>query len=194
LYAVRIVIGALLAAVVSIAVFVWMPYQRELGIARRIQEFSGKVQWTYSGADCVPQSIRGRLPFCERICRVDLDNTQVTDAGFEHLKGLANLVVLKLRNTQVTDVGLEHLKGMTKLEIINLSGTRLTDAGLEHLKGLTNLSEFGLDNTQVTDAGLEHLKGLTDLTFLHVYDSHTTANGRVKLRKALPNCEIWPDP
>jgi len=47
---------------------------------------------------------------------------------------------------------------------------------------------------RITDAGLEHLKGLSNLKHLDLDDKKVTAEGRAMLRKALPNCEIYPDP
>ena len=41
---------------------------------------------------------------------LDLNNTQVTDAGLEHLKGLEKLNWLLLKNTKVTDAGVNDLK------------------------------------------------------------------------------------
>ena len=51
---------------------------------------------------------------------------------------------LDLADTQVTDAGLEHLKGLTKLEELYLAGPQVSDAGLEHLKGLTSLQHLYL--------------------------------------------------
>ena len=93
---------------------------------------------------------------------VDLGNSQVTDAGLVHLKGLPQLQSLCLYGTQVTDAGLVHLKGLTRLQSLNLATPQVTDAGLVHLEGLTQLQSLVVGGTQVTDAGLVHLKGLTD--------------------------------
>ena len=41
---------------------------------------------------------------------LDLENTKVTDAGLEHLKGLSKLVGLRLEGTKVTDAGVQRLK------------------------------------------------------------------------------------
>lgn len=49
--ALRIVIGAILVVIVSMAVFVWMPYQRELGIAREVEALGGTVSFQYNGPD-----------------------------------------------------------------------------------------------------------------------------------------------
>ncbi len=47
------------------------------------------------------------------------------------------IVRVNLINTQITDAGLVHLKELTSLEELNLSLTQITDAGVVHLKGLT---------------------------------------------------------
>ena len=106
-----------------------------------------------------------------------LYDTQITDAGLEHLKGLTSLVFLSLRKTQITDAGLEHLKELTRLRTLFLANTQITDAGLEHIKGLTSLEVLTLDNTQISDAGLEHLKGLTSLITLNLDNTQITGAG-----------------
>ena len=63
-----------------------------------------------------------------------------------------------LRDTQITDAGLIHLKGMTKLVNLHLDGTSITDAGLVHLKELTNLKALYISETQVTDVGIAELQ------------------------------------
>ena len=71
---------------------------------------------------------------------------------------LTNLEALYLRDTQVADAGLEHLSGLTNLQRLSLDNTQVTDAGLEHLRGLTNLRSVSLYNTAVTDAGERELR------------------------------------
>ena len=41
--------------------------------------------------------------------QLELNHTQVADAGLEHLKGLASLQNLDLSDTQVTDAGVKDL-------------------------------------------------------------------------------------
>ena len=53
-----------------------------------------------------------------------------------------------LNNTQITDAGLEHLKGLTSLEELLLAATQITDAGLEHLKGMTCAQRPALEDEQ----------------------------------------------
>jgi len=164
----------------------------------------GRVTVIYLDNSLVTDAGLEHLKELTKLKALYLSNTQVTDAGLEHLKELTNLEWLDLSNTHVTDAGLQHLKGLTNLTEFDLcnpkltdanghvSNTQVTDAGLEHLKGLTTLAKLAVSNT--TDAGLEHLKGLTNLESLYISNRQTTEEGRAMLRKALPNCDIQPDP
>ena len=60
----------------------------------------------------------------------------------------------------LTDAGWEHLKGLDQLQQLNLSYTRITDAGLAHLTGLPQLQTLNLRYTPVTDAGLVDRKSV----------------------------------
>ncbi len=106
-----------------------------------------------------------------------LRDTSITDAGLEHLAGLTNLWKLDLDATRITGAGLRHLKGLKKLHSLYVAHTRLTDAGLEHLKGHASLGLLGLEDTSITDAGLEHLAGLTRLRMLHLGATKITGAG-----------------
>ena len=119
-----------------------------------------------------------------------LSDTQVTDAGLTNIEGLTNLYNLNLSSTEITDAGLKHLKGLPNLEVLHLMHTATTDAGLEHLRGLTSLEVLDLSGTQVTDAGLKHLKGLTNLIELNIYYTQVTFEGADKLQETLPECDI----
>ena len=57
---------------------------------------------------------------------VDLDKTQIADAGLVYLRELTKLEQLILGYTQITDAGLVHLKGLTDLQTLFLSGTQVT--------------------------------------------------------------------
>ena len=50
-----------------------------------------------------------------------------------------NVVVRDWAETQVTDAGLKHLKGLTNLKKLFLYGTPITDVDLEHPKALVNI-------------------------------------------------------
>jgi hypothetical protein len=42
--------------------------------------------------------------------------------------------VLSLWNTQVSDAGLKHLKGLSRLRYLNLNGTLVTEEGIADLR------------------------------------------------------------
>ena len=115
---------------------------------------------------------------------------EFTDAGLEHLKGLAKLELLDLSGTKVTDAGLERLKGFKDLKWLSLNSTQVSSAGLEHLKEMNWLEAISLNRTQVDDVGLEHLKGLTNLERLYVEATRVTGKGIKSLQQALRNCKI----
>ena len=106
-------------------------------------------------------------------------NTQVTDAGLKHLRGLTQLRTLSSANTQVTDAGLEHLRGLTQLQWLFLVNTQVTDAGLKHLRGLTQLQMLSLANTHLTDAGVaEFAESVAEVQDHTMTTSSTTAKPR----------------
>ena len=107
-----------------------------------------------------------------------IGRTQITDAGLVHLQGLTNLRNLVLEETQVTDAGLRQIEGLTNLQDLTLAGIQITDAGLVHIEGLIKLERLNLDNTKITNAGLVHLKGLTNLQYLGLNGTQVTGAGR----------------
>ena len=193
----RIIIALILIVVVQLTSF-WLlfvlPYQREQRIAKKIEALGGYVGFSEMPSDWIPAFVCDRLPIWERILVVDLKQTEITDAGLEQLKGLMRLESLHLNETEVTDAGLEQIKELKSLESLDLRQTQVTDTGLKHLKAMSRLEELDLDQTHVTDNGLENLKGLKSLTYLYLHNSQTTEEGRAMLRKALPNCQITPNP
>ena len=136
---------------------------------------------------------------------------------------------LNLHNTQVTDAGLVHLKGLTKLKkalpkcnIVHSSqnksrnqpsqlprkpnqqkpataGKKESVAELEKLGArfkrdtLGEIMEISLSGTPVTDAGLVHLKGLTKLETLWLGSTQITDGGLIHLTglTKLKNLGLW---
>jgi len=112
-----------------------------------------------------------------RLYVLRLEDTSVTDAGLEHVKGLTGLTRLDLDGTGVTDAGLEHLKGLTSLGQLDLAATQITGSGLEYLKGLSSLASLDLLRTQVKGPGLEYLSGLPKLRRLDLRFTPVTDTG-----------------
>lgn len=122
--------------------------------------------------------------------RLNLENTNITDASLVHLSGLKNLKRLVLENTNVTDTGLSHVSTLTSLQGLNLEETHVTDAGLPKLENLTLLQELSLNKTRVSDDGLPHLWVHTGLTGLDLRNTDVTESGVADLKSRLPNCKV----
>ena len=69
-----------------------------------------------------------------------------------------NVTWVILYNSEISDAGLEHLKGLTQLQVLFLSKTKVSDAGLERLKGWANIQWLRLNDTKVSDAGVKKLQ------------------------------------
>ena len=110
----------------------------------------------------------GKLTEAEvwKVTSLDLDDTQITDAGLQEVAKLQGLETLWLGRTKITDEGLKEVAKLQKLETLSLGGTKITDVGLKEVAKLQNLMGLQLMVTKVTKAGVAELK------------------------KALPNCEI----
>ncbi len=129
-----------------------------------------------------------RLRWLTIYCAVGHADNQII--RLKRLKSLGRLRGLNLDGTDVTDAGVWQLDGLTDLELLGLERTNVTDACLTHLGRLTALQNLFLNQTQVSDKGLVHLKGMGNLARLHLKGTKVTAAGVRELKKALPKVEI----
>ena len=188
-------LGTVVLVVGFVGLSVWLPWHREQQAIRTIESCGGEAFETATIGPKWLQQLVGKhrlqeLKVFERVTRVSLDITAITDADVAHLSKLTNLKYLSFSRTAITDTGLAHLSGLAKLEYLSLSESTVTDAGLAQLSGLANLRELYLFNTAVTDTGLPHLTRLTNLRHLSFGGSQVTGKGIEELRKSLPNCNI----
>ena len=75
-----------------------------------------------------------------------------------HLNVLGKLARLNLGNTDISDASLGSIRELTNLFSTWIYGTPVTDTGLAQLKRFPSRSELHLEATQVTDTGLKDLK------------------------------------
>lgn len=122
--------------------------------------------------------------------RLNLYDTRITDAGLESLSQLPKLTHLQIGRTQITDAGLQSLKRLKTLELLDLTDSPVTDDGIVQLKELYRLESLILSGTAVSDAGLEYLKKLPRLTTVRLSYTRVTRAGRSALRAALPLCRV----
>ena len=81
-----------------------------------------------------PQWLRSWGVGFDRVVRVDLRNTKLTNNGLKHLSVLKHLQLLSLRDTEVNDNGLKHLGMLKELHVLMIGGTRITDDGIKTLQ------------------------------------------------------------
>jgi hypothetical protein len=94
-------------------------------------------------------------------------NSQVTDEVLTKLAGCVGLRQLEIENSNITDAGLGQLKGLARLECLKIGGSKgITNAGLDGLMDMTNLTQLGLNFTGVTGAGIKKLQLLRALETL----------------------------
>jgi hypothetical protein len=112
---------------------------------------------------------------------IDLDAVTVLDTGQVRRRG------------HVTDQTLLVVADFGQLEELSLDGADVTDLGLACLHGLKELRRLNIANTRVTDSGLELLKGLPKLTLVDLRGTSVTPEGITRLRRALPNAQVYDD-
>lgn len=178
------------------------------------------MEWIKSrGGSVAPEvTVNGELPHIVSLP----SNKPFTDEDFEHfrdLPGVQNVLGISSPNLSTIDmiklgrvmqgkpigggtglvdtpVGLDWLREPGGFA----AGTRFTfqniDARNEQLaalRNLPNLTQLNLRfNKDITDAGIVHLEGLKQLRHLHIDGTGITEAGLIRLRKALPDCEITP--
>jgi hypothetical protein len=92
------------------------------------------------------------------IQRLNLENTQISDAALPVLARMPRLEELDLSNCQVSDQGLSSLAGQRSLKILWLTGNRgVTDIALKSLATLPRLQQVELSGTAVSEAGWQAL-------------------------------------
>ena len=74
------------------------------------------------------------------------------------LKEFSVITALHMYESDLTDSGLVHLRGINNIESINLEKAKVSDAGLAELKHMTKLRYLILTGTNVTDSGIKTLR------------------------------------
>ena len=87
---------------------------------------------------------------------LNLFGTNITDDDILQLKCLPNLKTLYLPSN-ITDKGFENLKGLNSLEELVTSSDEITNAGLKHLENLPSLKKLSIASINITSEGIEKL-------------------------------------
>ncbi len=116
---------------------------------------------------------------------LNLGYTQITDNGMLLLgrNGSAELADLNLESTEITDEGIEHLAEFEALRRVNLKDTDITEQAGPHFEDMTELEMLDLRNTKVGDETLRALAGLEHLEKLRLAGTHVTDEGVSALKE-----------
>ncbi len=126
--------------------------------------------------------------------QIRIDHTTVGDAELSHLSGLEEkLRRINLSKTTITDEGLIAIARCQNLEQLRLASDRLSDDGLKCLGQLQQLRHLHLIGAPITDAGLVHLELLQGLESLYLDGSQVTDEGARRLSESLPNTHLHID-
>jgi N-acyl-D-aspartate/D-glutamate deacylase/Leucine-rich repeat (LRR) protein len=101
-----------------------------------------------------------------RVREVDLSRTPVSDAQLQHLSALQSLESLNLQTTEVGDAGAAAIGKLRSLRQLNLSHTMTSDKALASFSGLTALESINLSHTLLDGSGLGSLAALPPLRSL----------------------------
>jgi len=117
----------------------------------------------------------------------------ITDAGFQHLEGLASLV--NLEYSSKSKLSGKTFQSIGKLKSLNVLVAQLsfTNEDLAPLLSLSKLHTLGLSNTTLTDEGLLSLAALSNLKNIYIEKTKVTATGVKKFRAARPKVSVKSD-
>ncbi len=129
----RVMIVVVLATLLYGVLAIWMPYHRELHIARKIVSLGGSTQ-SDGGPQWGPQLFREKVILLDRIQTVKLAGTTLPAEMLSEIRQLANLEVLELQIEDLSDNELEPLKRLQNLRHLNLHRTQTSPAGRAKLR------------------------------------------------------------
>lgn len=193
----RYVLVALIAvpliAIGGVVTWLSLQDQNNRRVAKNIMAAKGTADFRYLGPKWIGENVRPYLPGVVRVCNVHLIEPDIPENLLTEIGTLREVDRLDLGGTSITDDGFGKLQSLTNVKRLIIRSTKITDAGLAYLKRMP-LIELDAADTQITDAGLDSLKNQSKLTLLSLTKTKTTPAGREALRKALPECEISPNP
>jgi hypothetical protein len=98
---------------------------------------------------------------------------------------------LKMEGRILPDAVLAEIGKLSELQGLSLYGAVLSDEGLANLKDLQNLLRLGIGNTPITDKGLAQVAKLQSLHSTWVPKANLSEEAIDKLKKALPQAQVY---
>lgn len=124
---------------------------------------------------------------------LELDYTNITDAGAVHIRFCQKLRILSFREVSITDESVGTIASLDELQELDLWGTEVTDKGVTMLAQLPKLEALWLHQTAVTDEGIAAFYGKQSLKKIGLGRTQVTAEAKKRLRESIPGLKILPD-
>lgn len=123
-----------------------------------------------------------------------INGPNVTDEDMPEVGRLTGLLYLEIQASDLTDAGFRHLASIGSLRTLELRDVmNLTDEGLKYFSQQQHLYDVAVINARLTNASVNFFKGLPSLTRLYINSSSgVTEEGILSLKTGLPNCEVLP--
>lgn len=146
-----------IVAVVLIAVpFAVNAVVQRIDLGPREKIVDGETHITLTGWDGKDYTILRERP---QVAVLQMANGDVTDQTLESLRGFRRLKEIDLNDTQITDAGLTILKDLPVLATLRLKGTKITDDGFQReLAEKETLMELDVRETAVASKSLRQWK------------------------------------
>ena len=93
-----------------------------------------------------------------QVQELDLAYTPLDDAMMAQLKAFPHLLRLKVNKTRITDAGVQHLAGMAYLQSLNMYDTQVSDSCLAVVGKLPRLRQLYVWQTRITEEGVNALR------------------------------------
>jgi internalin A len=162
---------------------------------------AASLEWLDIGWAQITDTGLDHLASLTNLRALTMGGNKLTDTSLRFLRQLPQIEYLDLGGTQRTDSGLWSLQlteagmqavaSVTELRELRLAGTAVTGKGLELLKPLAKLERLNLQGCRrLKDDSAAVLAGFKHLRTLDLKDSSLTAESVVRIRTALPDCEV----
>lgn len=120
---------------------------------------------------------------------LNINHTNIGDAGFRVVGKMKTLQAIRADNTQITNNGISALTSLPRLQCLHLSENHLDDGCTAFLSKIQGLEELTLRDTLISDKGLKNIAKLKKLRHLQLNRTTITDEGVKILIENLPNLE-----
>jgi internalin A len=123
--------------------------------------------------NAIPGKYLENVAKLKRLESLELHRRLDEECGFDdddlaYLKAAVGLKHLGLSNTNVGDAGMEHLQDMTQLQSLRMVRTSVAGSGLKCLEKMSQLQELALSSDFLTDDDLAFIRRFSQLKILNL--------------------------